>query len=257
MSRVAGTYGRRGRLGDATSGIRQTAPTYGKARRGTYAEKAQGHIKVESDAERFVSHLLEIDPRVTAFQPQPFTVDLIDASLLTTPKEVWAARRAYHDMPGPRLYTPDFSFEWEDGFTHVCEVKTQGYEGDSDYQQKLERARVILDAYNYAFHILVMPANTAQPLRRNVQLLKQAKRQCSTYLTEEVIERVEAFCEHGPVTAKTLCSALELPAGMLPIFLVSGLLSADIAHQPILGALEVSLAYGALDHLCLLHEVAQ
>jgi len=257
MSRGSGTYGRRGRLGDAHSGIRQTAPTYGKARRGTYAEKAQGHINVESDAERFIAHLLEIDPRVTAFQPQPFTVDLIDASLLTTPKEVWAARRAYHDMPGPRLYTPDFSFAWEDGFTHVCEVKTEGYLGDSEYQQKLERAGVILGAHNHGFYTLVMPANTAHPLRRNVPLLKQAQRQCSTYLTKELAERVEAFCERGPVTAQVLCSALELPTGLIPIFLVSGLLSADLAHQPICGALEVSLAYGVLDHLCLLHEVMQ
>lgn len=257
MSRVAGIYGRRGRLGDATSGIRQTAPTYGKARLGTYSEKAQGHINVESDAERFVASLLEIDPRVATLQPQPFTVDLIDASLLTTPKEVWVARRAYHGIPGPLLYTPDFRFEWEDGFTHVCEVKTEGYEGDSDYQRKLERARVILDAHNYAFHILVMPARSAHPLRRNVQLLKQAQRHRSSYLTDELVERVEVFCGHGPVSAQALCSALEIPVGILPILLVSGLLSADLAHQPICGALEVSLAYGALDHLCLLHEVTR
>lgn len=33
------TYGRRGRLGAANTGIRHTASTFGKARIGTYSEK--------------------------------------------------------------------------------------------------------------------------------------------------------------------------------------------------------------------------
>ena len=84
MSRTPPSYGRRGRLDAANTGIRRTASTYGKAKFGTYSEKASGHLNVESDAERFVAHLLAIDPRVRAFQPQPFCVDLIDQRMLFT-----------------------------------------------------------------------------------------------------------------------------------------------------------------------------
>ena len=93
MSRTSTSYGRRGRLDAANTGIRHTASTYGKAKFGTYIEKASGHLNVESDAERFVAHLLTIDPRVRTFQPQPFCVDLIDQRLLFTKA---AVREAWH-----------------------------------------------------------------------------------------------------------------------------------------------------------------
>ncbi|RQQ21583.1 hypothetical protein DF107_04325 [Burkholderia stagnalis] len=64
MSRVAYTYGRRGRLNSANSGVRETAPTYGKPRNSLFSEKAGGHFKVELNNERLVAHLLIIDPRV-------------------------------------------------------------------------------------------------------------------------------------------------------------------------------------------------
>lgn len=91
MSRVPMSYGRRDRLNAANTGIRHTASTYGKAKFGTYSEKANGHLNVESDAERFVAHLLAIDPRVRAFQPQPFCVDLLDRRLLFTREAVGKA----------------------------------------------------------------------------------------------------------------------------------------------------------------------
>lgn len=84
MSRTSASYGRGGRLSAANTGIRQTASTYGKARFGTYSEKARGNINVESDAERFVAQLPTIDPRVRAFQPLPFCVDQIDQRVLFT-----------------------------------------------------------------------------------------------------------------------------------------------------------------------------
>ena len=46
------SYGVRSRRTAKTAGVRLTARTYGKARIGTYAEKANGHITVDSDAER-------------------------------------------------------------------------------------------------------------------------------------------------------------------------------------------------------------
>ncbi|MFX5521758.1 hypothetical protein ABTD78_21075, partial [Acinetobacter baumannii] len=83
--------------------------TYGKARIGTYAEKADGHITVESDAERLVAHILSIDPRVRSFKQQPFTVDLVGERLLFTREEVSEARRMRGCRTGEMEYTPDFS----------------------------------------------------------------------------------------------------------------------------------------------------
>lgn len=75
--RTTPSYGVRSRRTAANAGIRSTARTYGKARIGTYAAKADGHITVDSDAERLAGHILSIDPRVRSFKQQPFTVVLI------------------------------------------------------------------------------------------------------------------------------------------------------------------------------------
>lgn len=255
MSRAAGSYGRRGRMEAANAGVRHLASTYGKARWSTFSIKAGGSVNVESEAERFVAHLLAIDPRVRAFAPQPFCVDLIDKRLLLSRAAASAAWRAYHDLPGPKLYTPDFSVDWGDGLRHALEVKQEGFEGDDEYQEKLERARPVLSANGYPLRTAVMPANTAHPLRLNARALKQATLQSHACLTATLVLRVRERCEAGPVTVRTLCEDLGLMPGVIPVLLVSGLLTAELAHQPIGGPLELSLAYGDLSHLCLLEAV--
>lgn len=255
MSRASGTYGRRGRQDEASRGIRQTASTYGKAKWGTSSIKAGGSLNVESESERFVSHLLTIDPRVQAFAPQPFCVDLIEERLLLTKVDVKAANHRYHDRQGAKLYTPDFSVAWTNGMRHVLEVKLEGFEGDEAYWEKLERARPILEANGYPLRTVVMPANTAHPLRMNVRALKQATHQCHAYLTAPLVERVREHCEAGTITVRALCAELDLLPGLIPVFLVSGLLTAELACQTISGPLNLSLAYGDLSHLCLLEAV--
>lgn len=255
MTGASPSYGRRGRLNSANTGIRHTASTYGKAKLGTYCEKADGHLIVESDAERFVAHLLAIDPRVKAFQPQPFRVDLIDQRLLFTQQ---AAREAWHkhrDVRGPKFYTVDFSVDWQDGLRHAVEVKAEGYEGDDVYWEKVARARPILTANGYPLRTLVLPANTTHPVRMNSRVLKQAVHQVSNYLTNELVERVTCRCEEGPLPLRTLCADLALSPGLIPVLLVSGVLAGDLVRQTICGTLELSLAYGDLDHLCLLEGV--
>ncbi|MFT0732890.1 hypothetical protein [Ralstonia wenshanensis] len=255
MSRASVSYGRRGRQSAANTGIRQTASTYGKARFGTYSEKAGGHINVESDAERFVAQLLTIDPRVRAFQPQPFSVDLIDQRMLFTRDAVREAWHKHRDVPGAKFYTVDFSVEWLDGLHHAVEVKFEGFEGDDVYWDKVARARPILDANGYPLRTLVFPSNTVHPVRMNSRVLKQAAHQVGTHLTDELIERVTLRCEDGPVSVRALCSDLALSPGLIPVLLVSGVLTGDLTRHTICGALELSLAYGDLTHLCLLEGV--
>jgi hypothetical protein len=100
-------------------GVRLTARTYGKARIGTYAEKADGHITVDSDAERLVAHILSVDPRVRSFKPQPFTVDLVGERLLFTREEVSEARRMRGCRTGDVEYTPDFATVQANGLLRV------------------------------------------------------------------------------------------------------------------------------------------
>lgn len=255
MSFASPAYGRRGRLGDANTGIRPTAPTFGKKRFGSHSDKATGHYNVESDAERCVSHLLTVDPRVKAFQPQPFSVDLIDQRMLFSKEALHEALRKHRHVPGPKIYTADFSVDWIDGMRYAVEVKLEGYEGDETYWDKVERARRILAANNYLLLTALVPKSTAHPIRANGLALKQAKHQISTHLNDGLVERVTRYCEDGPVTLREVCVEFELTPGQVAVLLVSGVLAGNLASQRINGELVLSAAYGDLSHLYLLEAV--
>lgn len=252
MSRAAPSYGRRGRLNEADSGIRHVASTFGKPKLSTFSEKASGHINVEYNPERLVSHLLAIDPRVQAFHPQPFSVDLIDQRILFTKEAKSEARLRHRDVPGERVYTPDFSIDWHGGLHCAVEVKTEGFEGFDAYWDKLARARSILAANNYPLRTVVIPADPNHPIRMNAWQLKQAAQKANSCLDDDIVGRVERRCNDGPVTMATLCKDLQLHPGLIPVLLVSGVLTGDLAHHHMRGTFELRLAYGDLSHLCLL-----
>jgi hypothetical protein len=249
------SYGVRSRRTAANAGIRLIARTYGKARIGTYAEKAGGHITVDSDAERLVAHLLSVDPRVRSFKQQPFTVDLVGERLLFTREEVSDARRMRGGRTGEVEYTPDFATVQVDGLLRAYEVKLQGYEGDDRYWAKVERAREIMAAYCYSLSTVVVPADERHPVAVNAQLLKPAIARAHEYLTPDIIERVERYCESGAVLQRALCADLQIPTGLIPPLLATGVLQADVAHHRICATLELSAAYGDLSHLCLIEEL--
>lgn len=253
--RTAPSYGTRSRRTAANAGVRLTARTYGKARIGTYTEKATGHITVDSDAERLVAHILSVDPRVRSFKPQPFTVDLVGERLLFTREEVSEARRMRGHRTGDVEYTPDFATVQLDGLQRAYEVKLQGYEGDDRYWSKVERAREIMAAYCYPLYTVIVPQDEQHPVLFNAQLLKPAIARAHEYLTPDIIEHVERYCESGPVSLRTLCNDLQIPSGLIPPLLAKGVLHADIAHQHICASLELSAAYGDLNHLCLIEEL--
>jgi len=253
--RVAPSYGVRSRRNAASAGIRQTARTYGKARIGTYAAKADGHITVESDAERLVGHILSIDPRVRSFKQQPFTVDLVGERLLFTREEVSEARRMRGGRHGAAEYTPDFATVQADGLQRAYEVKLQGYEGDAAYWAKLQRARTIMQAYCYPLSTVVVPADERHPVLVNAQLLKAALALVHKHLSSDIIDRVERYCASGPVLQRDLCADLQIPTGLIPVLLAAGVLQADLARQHICASLELSLAYGDLGHLCLVEKL--
>lgn len=255
MTRASPTYGRRGRQHEGNNGIRAVSSTFGRAKRGTYSEKAGGDINVESDPERFASHLLSVDPRVKSFQPQPFSVDLLDQRLLLNREEKREATLRHRGMPGAKIYTTDFSVMCTDGLRYTIEVKSEGYEGDYLYWEKIQRARLVLSANGYPLRTLLFPANTAHPIRTNARLLKQALHQIDTYFDRLPIDRIVRRCEQGRLTVGELCRDFQLSPGLVPILLVKGVLSANVAHCYINGSLELFPAYGDLSHLFLLEEV--
>jgi hypothetical protein len=249
------SYGVRSRRTAANAGVRLTARTYGKARIGTYAEKAAGHITVDSDAERLVAHMLSVDPRVRSFKQQPFTVDLVGERLLFTHEEVSEARRMRGGRTGDVEYTPDFATVQIDGLQRAYEVKLQGYEGDDGYWAKIERARGIMEAYCYQLSTVIVPADERHPIVVNAQLLKPAIARAHEYLTPDILDRVERYCESGPALQRALCADLQIPAGLIPPMLATGVLQEDVAHHRIDATLELSAAYGDLGHLCLIEEL--
>lgn len=253
--RSSPSYGVRSRKLTSNAGVRLTARTFGKARIGTYAEKANGHITVESEPERIVAHMLCIDPRVRSFKPQPFTVDLHSRRLLYTREEISEARKTRKGLAGSQTYTPDFATVQIDGLQHVYEVKIEGYEGDGNYQEKIERAREIIEAYGYSLFTVVVPADERHPLLINIQLLKPALTRAHEYLTPDLIDQVERYCASGPVLQRDLCTDIQIPTGLIPPLLAVGVLQADMIRHRIQASLELSAAFGDLDHLCLIEEL--
>ncbi len=220
-----------------------------------YADKAAGHITVESDAERLIAHMLCVDPRVRSFRQQPFTVDLVGERLLFTREELSEARKRRGGRAGEAEYTPDFATVQADGLQRAYEVKLEGFEGDDRYWAKVERAREIMAAYCYPLSTVLVPANERHPVVVNAQLLKPAKARADEYVTPDIVERVEGYCESGSVLQRALCADLELPTGLIPPLLAIGVLQADLAHHHICATLVLSAAYGDLSHLCLIEEL--
>lgn len=253
--RSAPSYGIRSHRTAANAGVRLTARTYGKARNGIYAEKADGHITVDSDPERLVAHILSVDPRVRSFKPQPFTVDLVAERLLFTRDEVSEARKMRGGRRGEVEYTPDFATVQADGLQRAYEVKLQGYEGDDRYWAKIDRARQIMEAYCFPLSTIIVPTDERHPVIVNAQLLKPAMARVHEYLTSDIIDRVERYCESRSVLQRDLCADLQISSGLIPLLLATGVLQADLARQHICAMLELSAAYGDLGHLCMIEEL--
>lgn len=250
--RTAPTYGLRSRRTASTTGIRPTANTFGKARIGTCAPKANGNITVDSEPERLIAHILSIDPRVRSFNQQPFTVDLVGQRLLFTRAQVSEARRGRRGHKGAAEYTPDFATVQTDGLQCAYEVKLEGYEGDAGYWEKIERAMVVMEANCYPLRTVVVPADELHPVLVNAMLLKPALMCAHFHLSPDIIERVEQYCASGSVLQRNLCADLQISTNLIPTLLATGVLQADLARQTICATLELSAAYGDLAHLCLI-----
>ncbi len=248
------TYGKRRRINDVELGVRTIAPTFGRVQLQTHSPKA-GHIVVDGQAERLVSHVLQMDPSVTFFAPQPFSLDLNEQRILRTKEQLTEARRKQATRKGPCLYTPDFCVTWSSHRKTVLEVKAKGFEGDAHYAAKLQMAKVILERHGYEFAVLVIPSSYDSPLAFNLQLLRQSRlhRTCLLENISSLLNDLHA----AELTLGQACEALQCTMRYAPILVASGVLSMDIAHHAMHANTPVMRAYGELSHLSIVGGLMQ
>lgn len=252
-------YGSRGKLQGFDSGMRRVAPTFGKELFLTYSQKANGTIAVESESERFVAHMLTLDPGVRSFAAQAVTIDLIDRHIYRKRSDLEEARKRHKRLSGQKFYTPDFYVKWNlAGYTATAiEVKVEGFEGDSKDLQRIARARNIIEASGVEFLRIVWPRSQRNPLKSNLPMLVKALRRLDLWPDNEMITAVGAALESGIKTVRELCCVLSLSPNVIPIFLVSGLIAANVRDELINGAMAIKPAYGDLSSLCLVRSMAQ
>lgn len=251
-------FGARAGLKKIDKGIRKVAGTYGKAVFLTYGQKAAGLISVESESERLTSHLLCLDPTVRCYQPQPLTVDLQGGTILRTLEEKKAARARHKDgAGGPLFYTPDFLVGWCLGTETAVEVKTQGYEGNAEYEQKLLQATQVLWAHGMEFMQVVLPSNWRHPLLTNAPLLYQAATRTDLRPNLEIMDRVERLADSGINTLGGFCAGLDLDTRMGPVLIAFGALRVDFMEHALHNGTPASPAFGELTHLSVLGRLAK
>lgn len=231
------------------TGIRDVASTYGKRSFASFSDKAGGLVAPESHAELIVAHLLSIDPSVSSFKTQPFTVDIVDRRILRTREELSEARWRHRCRDGDVFYTPDFETTLVNRNSEALEVKLETFEGDGHYRVKLEEAASVLHGFGYRLRKLVMPANRTHPVYANAQVLRHVSQRHDLMLAPDALDAVDAAHEAGAVTLGDYSTALGLPANVMPLLIFRGYLAAELLKAPINWAMRARPANGDLEHL--------
>lgn len=250
-------YGRRPGLKAVDTGARRSAPTFGREAVLSYAEKGGGVRVFENDAERLVSKLLGIDPRVRRFQPQPFAVDLVEGRLLRTAEQRDVARRQYAGRPGPALYTPDFYAEFCSGRRLALEVKLDRYLGAEPDHERIELAKKVLTNYGHEFVRVVMPADLSHQLRSNITLLHHAALRADLRPDDAAVAQIDTLAAQGARTYGDFANGLGVSVNLMPMLVLHGVLAIDLISHRFERRSPMTAAYGSLDHLELMERLAR
>jgi hypothetical protein len=254
----APTYGKRGGLQAFDRGSRKVSHAFGKETVLTHGLKANGGIALESDSERMVAHMFNLDPSVKSYSAQPFVLELTMGSLARSDEEKNELRaRAKRHGSQAVFYTPDFMLHWTSGIQAAVEVKLDRFQGDEQYQRKLKLAGDILRGHGIEFMKLVTPSNWRHPLRTNLPLLHQANMRRDIWPQPEIGDRIQELHAAGAKTMGDYLGGTGLDARMSPLLLVSGHLEANVVDHALCFATPASPAFGDLSHLQLVGRVAQ
>ena len=235
-------------------GVRKVAPTYGRGAFVLDSHKMGGTATVESTGEQLLAQMLSIDPLVSEFKPQPFTVDLIGRRIIRSEEERRQVKKLYAGEPGPVMYTPDFGARMATGQIVALEGKLGSFEGGLDYEAKLARAADILSKLDIELMRIVLPHDRQHPIYSNIPLLHQAAKRHDLLPVEGQLANLDQLAEHASAELKVFMSQLRLGMNLAPVLIANGVLSAPIHEAFIRGNMPVEPAYGDLQHLHVFQE---
>lgn len=247
-------YGKRSAYKGLRPGARPVATTFGRTSNPVAAAKFADRQPFLADgpAEQLVAQMLDLDPEVVSFLPQGVAVDLVAGCLLYTREQRSAAAAKYKSLPGPCIYTGDYLVELSGARQRVLEVKLDSFPGDEVYQEKFQRAKLVLNRYGCELAKVIIPADERRPVWTTVPLVTQAFMHRALWPSAEVLEKIGVIAEAGASTARDYLRPLGLEVNMLPVLVASGALSTDLLSLPLQGGSPVEAAYGDLSHLQLI-----
>lgn len=247
---VTPRYGKRRSLSSIDTGVRPVAPTYGRRAFLSYSHHSQATFASESQAERLVACMLDIDPDVASYRHQQLSVDLFERRLLHSNVERKAVLQKYREMGRQHaIYTPDFLIHQSQRASTVLEVKLQGFEGDTRYKLKLAEARSVLNSHGYDFKTLVFPIGWNHPLRHNIPLLHGSACLRNWHLNVEQLLILGRLCVDEGATLREICAASEISASHIPALVQQGVLQMDWVRQSFNADTHLHWAAGDLAHM--------
>ena len=139
----------------------------------------------------------------------------------------------------------------------VLEVSLEGYEGNGQKPEKLPRAKQALSAWSIELVHVVVPSYWRHPLLTNVPSLRQASRRKDLRPAPEMADQVATLAAGGAQTLGDYSRGLNLDARLIPVLVVNGLLSVDVAKHELCYRSPAEPAGGSLDHLQVLRSLVK
>ena len=247
---VFATYGKRGHVRGVDAGVRRVASTFGKKLLQTYSVKAGGTFAVESDAEMSIAHVLDIDPSVVSFKPQPFTVDLDKNRIVTDRAERNQLICRSRSLGFGLIYTPDFQAETRSANCYIAlEVKHCDYPPDAAQLFKLEQARAVMESHGIAFQLITVGHANTTPFIENTGLLRRCRDYKHLIPSADVLDEIQAFCQRSGTTVRDVVKQFDLSLHQMLCLIFFGVLGFDLIAAPLRMESEIFPAYGDLSHL--------
>jgi len=203
--------------------------------------KTGGRTTVESGIEAELATIANLDCRVSAIRPQPFTIDL--ASGMTAPTRALLARRLGKPVSSKGFYTPDFELRLTSGRLVYLEAKHRRF------LEKTPGHRDLPARMAHLGHRLVLltESEIRTPLARNASLLRVHVAQVLAPGDAERVERAVA----APRSIRDIQDRHDLERRLVLRAIANGHLFCDL-FQPITTETRVALCTAAPDYLELL-----